>query len=68
MKNGKEIVLETGNTVTITIDAQKPVVSNLKAEENVQEKILKVTFHIEDEAKSIQSAKSSTFMIVEKIS
>ena len=57
LKNGKEIVLETGNTVTITIDAQKPVVSNLKAEENVQEKNMKVTFHIEDEAKSIQSAK-----------
>ena len=57
LKNGKEIVLETGNTVTITIDAQKPVVSNLKTEENVQEKNMKVTFHIEDEAKSIQSAK-----------
>ncbi len=57
LKNGKEIVLETGNTVTITIDAQKPVISNLETEENVQEKNMKVTFHIEDAAKSIQSAK-----------
>ena len=57
LKNGKEIVLETGNTVIITIDAQKPVISNLETEENVQEKNIKVTFHIEDVAKSIQSAK-----------
>ncbi len=57
LKNGKEIVLETGNTVIITIDAQKPVISNLETEENVQEKNMKVTFHIEDAAKSIQTAK-----------
>ena len=57
LKNGKEIVLETGNTVIVTIDAQKPIVSNIQTEENVQEKNIKVTFEIEDDAKSIQSAK-----------
>ena len=57
LKNGKEFILGSGNTVNVTIDAQKPVVSDLKAEENVQEKNIKVTFHLEDEAKSIQSAK-----------
>ncbi len=57
LKNGKEITLEAGNTATVTIDAQKPVVSNLQTEENVQEKNIKVSFEIEDEAKSIQSAK-----------
>ncbi len=57
LKNGKEIILETENTVTVTIDAQKPIVSNIQTEENIQDKNIKVTFEIEDDAKSIQSAK-----------
>ncbi len=57
LKNGKEITIQSQNSVVVMIDAQKPVVSNLQTQENIEEKNIKVTFELEDEAKSIQSAK-----------
>jgi len=57
LSNGKEFALEQDHTITIVINKTKPAVTNFATQESVADHNLKVTFHVEDEDKAIQTAR-----------
>jgi len=55
--NGKEFTVEKDNSVKITIDETKAVLTNFEAQENIEEQNIKVKFQILDEEQTIHSAR-----------
>ncbi len=56
LSNGKEFTIEKDNTIKLVINKRAPKVTQLNTVENVINKSLKISFNIEDEDNTIQSA------------
>ena len=65
--NGKEFILEKDNVINVIIEEKKPTVNNFEAQENTEDKNMKVKFEIEDESKTIQNARIELYNNDKKI-